>query len=314
MRLLFNTKSLSTVKDKAWEHILARRGSNYELDQLRQLFSNYDMEDQRFTHLHCVVIGLRPVLLIKELQDVSTRDQLDMKDARGRTPLHWACDRGDTSAVGILVHTGAEVNVTDSLGSTPLIYAASSGKLNAVNTLLSMGADANVHTGRGDSPLHFASRHQSRVALVQALVKAGALVNHRNKLGNTPLAGAAMMNKCEIGRYLVQQGADIHTQGMYGDTPLFETIYHSSHQFMQMLLHEGARATDVNSSGCTILHATGLEGDIGTIRVLHDAGVRLPSKDIKNNLGETAWQSYQKRLMAPDAFGVLFAQLLCLSD
>jgi len=278
--------------------------------QLRQLFYSYDKDDQSFTHLHLVVMGERPLPLVKVLEEFSYRVQLDVADVRGRTPLHWACDRGDAAAVKALVDAGAGIDVKDLLGATPLLSGASSGIMVIINTLLSAGANVNARTGRGDSPLHFASRHQSEVAPVAALVEAGASVGHKNRFGNTAFAGAAMMNKWEIGQYLIQRGSDINTQGMYGDTPLFETIYHNSHEFMKMLLDHGARTTDKNKKDYTILHAAAFEGDNDTIKLLRYSNVELPDKDAKNQLGEDAWECFKRRTKVPEGFGAQLRELL----
>lgn len=299
-----------TAGCKAWEQILARRGTVSQSVQLRQLFGDCDRDDQAFSHLHYVVVGERPGALVKVLEGTQYREQLNVVDVRGRTPLHWACDRGDAYSVEALVNAGADLNVKDDFGSTPLILAASSGNTTIIERLLEGGAEVNAHNARGDSPLHSASRHQDGVAAVQALVEAGALVDHKNNMHNTAFAGAAMMNRCEIGRYLIKTGADIHTRGMYDDTPLFEAIYHNNHEFVKMLLEYGVRTTEVNCNRNTILHAIGFEGGNETVSLLCDFDATLPNAQAKNKFGEDAWMMMSKRLKVPDGFGSLFRQLL----
>ena len=38
------------------------------------------------------------------------------------TPLHWACDRGNTDVIQALVDGGADIEVQDPEGQTPLYY------------------------------------------------------------------------------------------------------------------------------------------------------------------------------------------------
>ena len=62
----------------------------------------------------------------------------------GATPLHWACYKGSSKVVTILLEKGANINATNNKGSTPLMMAAGSGHLDVVKLLLSKGADAKI--------------------------------------------------------------------------------------------------------------------------------------------------------------------------
>ncbi|GJZ44730.1 acyl-CoA-binding domain-containing protein 1-like protein [Tanacetum coccineum] len=48
----------------------------------------------------------------------------DTKDSEGRTPLHWAVDRGHIDVVELLLSRNADVNLKDNEGQTPLHYVA----------------------------------------------------------------------------------------------------------------------------------------------------------------------------------------------
>jgi ankyrin repeat protein len=102
----------------------------------------------------------------------------------------------------------------------------------------------------------------------------------------------------------------MHNLGIYGDTPLFETIYHNSHKFLQMLLSKGSRYTDLNYAGCSILHAAALEADVTTVNIL--ASTWLPGLDphLRNSKGETALDMLTKRVSKPLDFEAAFMRLL----
>lgn len=61
------------------------------------------IEGLSFTELHASAAripghdSLSPALLEREFRDLNSRDRL------GMTPLHWACSRGDTTAVELLL-------------------------------------------------------------------------------------------------------------------------------------------------------------------------------------------------------------------
>lgn len=168
----------------------------------------------------------------------------------------------------------------------------------------------NFANNRGDTPLHYAARHKDDVESVKILVQAGAQVDRKNSLGNTPFAGAAITNRLASGRYLLQNGADRLSTNKYGDTPLRETVHHNCHKFLRMLLQEGTKYDEVNTSGSTILHAVALEGDTETAEIL--TAFRLTGLDpqIKNARGETAMDVCENRISAPDVFKTAFSELL----
>jgi len=62
----------------------------------------------------------------------------------GETPLFFACDRGFTPVVKVLLEHGAEVNIKDTFyGMTPVARAADKDHVDIVKILLAKGADAD---------------------------------------------------------------------------------------------------------------------------------------------------------------------------
>ena len=68
------------------------------------------------------------------------------KDARGRTPLHFACNSGNMGIVLFLIASGADVKATDPEGYTPLIWAVSAGQADATRALIAAGGDPNAQS------------------------------------------------------------------------------------------------------------------------------------------------------------------------
>ncbi|XP_070330082.1 acyl-CoA-binding domain-containing protein 6 isoform X2 [Odocoileus virginianus] len=77
---------------------------------------------------------------------------VNMKDAEGRTLLHWACDRGHKELVTVLLQYRADINCQDNEGQTALHYAAACEFLDIVELLLQSGADPTLRDQDGCLP------------------------------------------------------------------------------------------------------------------------------------------------------------------
>uniref|UniRef100_A0A8B9CYI1 Uncharacterized protein n=1 Tax=Anser brachyrhynchus TaxID=132585 RepID=A0A8B9CYI1_9AVES len=67
----------------------------------------------------------------------------DVKDKKGRTPLHRAAEKGHGDAVKVLLRC-ASVNAKDRQSKSPLHYASEKGDKTMVEMLLNANADPNV--------------------------------------------------------------------------------------------------------------------------------------------------------------------------
>ncbi|KAK3008537.1 hypothetical protein RJ639_013276 [Escallonia herrerae] len=76
---------------------------------------------------------------------------VDLKDSEGRTPLHWAVDRGHLNITEMLVNKNADVNAKDNDGQTPLHYAAVCERESIAEFLVKHNADAHIEDNDGNS-------------------------------------------------------------------------------------------------------------------------------------------------------------------
>ena len=82
---------------------------------------------------------------------------VNLKAARGWTPLHNSVDSDDKEIVELLIKNGADVNATHNGGGTPLHWAARKGQKEIVELLISNGANVNAQDEDGGTPLFYAS-------------------------------------------------------------------------------------------------------------------------------------------------------------
>jgi len=188
-------------------------------------------------------------------QHLAAGTNVDEQTSKGRTPLHFATQKGHKEIVELLITNNADVNVIDHLlRFTPVDWAVFSrkkeiaellrkhggkdrhwfaseksihvaarvGHIEAVKKHLEAGVDVNVkgQGGIGDAtPLHYASRFAKK-EIVKLIIANGANVNARNDKEWTPLHIAALGGHKTIVELLISKGADVNAKDNHGRTPL----------------------------------------------------------------------------------------------
>ncbi|XP_072178896.1 uncharacterized protein [Diadema setosum] len=121
-----------------------------------------------------------------------------IRDANKGFPLHRVCG-GDTpngvQVAKILLHSGADVNLKNAKGMTPLMLACQRRATEMVKMLLQHGAETNLCSPDGNTALHYAIKRPDEITnesiwnrsqIHKLLMKHGA-VTKKNSLGLTPL-------------------------------------------------------------------------------------------------------------------------------
>jgi len=84
--------------------------------------------------------------------------EINLKDGKGWTAMHFAAAAGYRSTVELLLARGADVNSTTNKNESCLLLAVLSGHIDIVRVLVSAGADVNLKSIDGADPLHAASQ------------------------------------------------------------------------------------------------------------------------------------------------------------
>ncbi|KAI3807990.1 hypothetical protein L1987_23930 [Smallanthus sonchifolius] len=77
---------------------------------------------------------------------------VDIKDSEGRTPLHWAVDRGHIGTAELLLSRNADVNLKDNEGQAPLHYAAVCERESIAELLVKKNAATDIKDDDGNYP------------------------------------------------------------------------------------------------------------------------------------------------------------------
>jgi len=198
-------------------------------------------------------------------------DNINFKDAYGRTPLMAAVASGNTETVNLLIKSRADINAKDNYGCTVLMHAT---KVAIVKLLIASGADLHsthdlfyyICDGRGmtQEKQKFFKATELMIAAscgctnkVKILIFAGADINAKGADGKTALMFAAYGGHVDVVQALLDAGADINAKDNYGYTALMHAAsfnrYRYTDEIVDLLIAAGADVNAKNNSGTTYL-------------------------------------------------------------
>ncbi|KAK8577542.1 hypothetical protein V6N13_027812 [Hibiscus sabdariffa] len=94
------------------------------------------------------------------LKCIESGVSVHLQDSEGRTPLHWAVDRGHLKITEALVSRDADVNAKDNEGQTPLHYAVVCERKDIAEFLVKQNADKDMKDNDGNSPVDLLDRRE----------------------------------------------------------------------------------------------------------------------------------------------------------
>ena len=166
--------------------------------------------------------------------------------------------------IEILLDCGASVDLKNKAGDTALtLAAATEGNLDAVKLLLEHGANIDTRNGAGDTALTLAAAADATLVewtdydwrreiihnailtarsikgnsvIIELLLNHGAIINLKNKAGETALTLAATKGKLDAVKLLLNRGADALGKNEAGDTALSLASQNGHSELHQLLL------------------------------------------------------------------------------
>jgi ankyrin repeat protein len=240
---------------------------------------------------------------------LNDRAKEDVAGAEGTAALIWAASRNDMEMVDLLLRSGADVKAGNEFGATALYAAAANADASMTRKLLAAGADANAHLLSGETPLMVTARRgnlatlrallsgganpnaqeanggqtalmwaisEHHSAVVEELVRCGADVQARSKMGFTPLMFAAQQGDAVSARILLLAGANPNeVMPKTGLTPLIIASAMGHPEAVALLLDNGADPNAIDARGYTSLHLVVRDSDYGIDLRSKDAIVRI---------------------------------------
>jgi len=215
----------------------------------------------------------------------------DVRDMRGRTPLHVATHGAHHEAMRALMAAGANPNTFENDRYDILTIAAVANDVPTLKLALELGANPKNVTSIHDGTALIAAAHLGHSEVVKTLIRAGAPLDHVNNLGFTAVIESIILGDggprhIATLRALAWAGANLNLPDGNGRTPytLARILGHTG--MMQVLEAAGAHKSGLGGDSGRPLHPHRTSGRAGTrpLRVIVTCahGLARPNRDRKS--------------------------------
>ncbi|MEX1012575.1 MAG: ankyrin repeat domain-containing protein [Waddliaceae bacterium] len=200
-----------------------------------------------------------------------SRGFINVVDRKGTTPLHQACQEGDTEVVHKLIHAKASLYPINCMGMTPLHLAVSNGHKKVVDILINAGMQVDIPLAPF-SPLYLAIQ-KGYTEIAKTLIQAGARINFFSE-GISALHLAVINDNLELVITLINAGANVNLYTLLSFTPLYMAALNGNAEIVNVLIQAGA-GIDLGGGGFSPLYCAALCGNKEVVDVLIRANVNV---------------------------------------
>jgi ankyrin repeat protein len=176
------------------------------------------------TPLHIAIILNRPVDVVQTL--LNGGSDVFIRNIQGKTALYIAIEEKRKEIIPLLLSYGSEIFAAENTGITPFALAVRDGE--EIFEMLVTEDTVNQRDGAGNTMLHSTVRNRGAPHHIGIILDKHAIVDARNREGDTALHIAVRMNLREDGEFLISRGASIFSANAIGDSPLFNALTASS--------------------------------------------------------------------------------------
>ncbi|MCP4370085.1 MAG: hypothetical protein GY797_18515 [Deltaproteobacteria bacterium] len=227
---------------------------------------------------------------------------VNVKDRKSMTPLHYASLKGHIEVVRILLENGADINARDKKGRIPQELALAKKRIEVLallkkqrvkydwerakeqNTILgyndykskypdgTFSADAKSRvdelSATRDLKVLSESMDASDITEIRKLINAGADVNVKNKYEITSLWVASEEGYVEVVKLLLGAKADVNEAHTNGATSLWIASQEGYDEVVKLLLGAKADMNKANTDGVTPLWQASWKGHAKVVKLL----------------------------------------------
>jgi len=203
-----------------------------------------------------------------------------IRNINGKTPLYVAVQEHRINLIPVLLTYGSEIFAADNTGTTPFDISARAN--DGTFNLLITPETVNQRDSAGNTMLHSAVRNRANPEQIGFILSQRAMVDSRNRDGDTALHIAVRMNQRESGEFLLSRGASIFSLNAAGESPLFIALGGSTS--LREWMVNSTTITSKDGLGNTMLHYAAEWGFNNAISLIIRSGIPV---DVANATGQT---------------------------
>jgi uncharacterized protein len=205
----------------------------------------------------------------------------------GGEPSALACTDFKNEAARALAQSPDTLQVNNLL-----FEAARRGCVSALDTLLKSGASLQARDRMGNNALAIASK-MGRLAFAKALLAAQTpadadQLDRPNVAGSTPLIQAAQANRVAVAQLLIEAGANVDAVNRQGETALSVAAFNANADLAQALIARKAAPDTIDATGKGVIVYAAARGAARIVEMLLDAGVD-PNRRYRADLTALMW-------------------------
>ncbi len=190
----------------------------------------------------------------------------------GGEPSKLACNDFKSEAARVLAQSPDTLQVNNLL-----FEAARKGCVSALDSLLKSGASLRARDRMGNNALAIAAK-MGRLAFAKALLDAQGpadadQLDRANVVGSTPLIQAAQANRATVAELLIEAGAKVDAVNRQGETALSVAAFNGNAELARTLLARKAAPDTIDVTGKGVIVYAAARGAARVVEMLLDAGV-----------------------------------------